>query len=75
MYQPDASAVKVSDVTYTNIYGSSATKQAITFNCSGKYNCTEIVTNEVGITGHNEISYCQNTQGKFIDTTPPINCY
>ncbi|XP_052620394.1 probable polygalacturonase At3g15720 [Lactuca sativa] len=72
---PDASAVKVSDVTYTNIYGSSATKQAITFNCSGKYNCTEIVTNEVGITGLNEISYCQNTQGKFIDTTPPINCY
>nr|KAJ0201323.1 hypothetical protein LSAT_V11C600307070 [Lactuca sativa] len=72
---PDASAVKVSDVTYTNIYGSSTTKQAITFNCSGKYNCTEIVTNEVGITGLNDISYCQNTQGKFIDTTPPINCY
>ncbi|CAI9264062.1 unnamed protein product [Lactuca saligna] len=72
---PNASAVKVSDVTYTNIYGSSATKQAITFNCSGKYNCTEIVTNEVGITRLDEISYCQNTQGKFIDTTPPINCY
>ncbi|KAL7594416.1 hypothetical protein Lser_V15G28195 [Lactuca serriola] len=72
---PTATAVKVSDVMYTNIYGSSATKQAITFNCSGKYNCTEIVTNEVGITGHDEFSYCQNAQGKFIDTNPPIKCY
>ena len=57
MYQPDPSAEKLSDVTSTNIYGSSATKQVITFNCSGKYNYTEIATNEVGITELDETSY------------------
>ncbi|KAL4592312.1 hypothetical protein LXL04_005302 [Taraxacum kok-saghyz] len=71
---PQASAVQVSNVMYTNVHGSSSTKQAITFKCSAKYNCTEIVTNDVLITGHDEVSICENVHGKFSDTTPPIVC-
>ncbi|GJR17110.1 probable polygalacturonase [Tanacetum coccineum] len=71
---PNLPAVEVSDVTYTNIYGSSASKQAITFNCSGKYNCTGINTYNVGITGQDDFSYCKNAQGQFVSTTPNVIC-
>nr|XP_043623078.1 probable polygalacturonase At3g15720 [Erigeron canadensis] len=67
---PTAEAVQV----YTNIHGSTATKQAITFSCSDKYNCTDIVTNQVSITGNDEFAYCKNAQGNFVDTTPNISC-
>ncbi|KAI3706826.1 hypothetical protein L6452_24818 [Arctium lappa] len=69
-----APAVQVSDVTYENIYGSSATVQAIIFNCSGKYKCTGIETNGVGITGDDVFAYCKNAEGKFIDTSPDVRC-
>ncbi|KAI3822419.1 hypothetical protein L1987_10009 [Smallanthus sonchifolius] len=71
---PSAEAVQVSDVTYTNIHGSSETKQAIIFNCSEKYKCTNIMTNNVHITGGDDLAYCRNAQGEFIDTTPTVSC-
>ncbi|KAM0009371.1 putative endo-polygalacturonase [Helianthus debilis subsp. tardiflorus] len=67
-------AVKVSDVTYRNIHGSSASKIAITFDCDEEVKCTGIVTNEVGITGDNVYSECKNVDGEFTDTTPQITC-
>ncbi|KAI3706824.1 hypothetical protein L6452_24815 [Arctium lappa] len=69
-----APAVRVSDVKYENIYGSSATAQAITFSCSGKYKCTGIETNGVGITAQNDFAFCKNAQGRFIDTIPHVTC-
>ncbi|KAI3792056.1 hypothetical protein L2E82_05925 [Cichorium intybus] len=71
---PNAPAVKVSDVTYTNIHGSSATKQAITFSCSEKFKCAGILTTNVGITGNGNFAYCKNVQGRFIATTPRVTC-
>ncbi|XP_071700276.1 probable polygalacturonase At3g15720 [Rutidosis leptorrhynchoides] len=71
---PKAAAVKVSDVTYKGIYGSSATKQAIVLNCSGKYNCTRIVMNGVEITGDGVYASCENVDGMFIHTNPKISC-
>ncbi|KAL8245088.1 hypothetical protein R6Q59_011346 [Mikania micrantha] len=71
---PTEAAVQVSDVVYMNIHGSSASKQAITFNCSGKFNCTGIITNQVRIMGHDDFSYCKNTKGKFVSTTPFVRC-
>ncbi|KAI7753780.1 hypothetical protein M8C21_022216, partial [Ambrosia artemisiifolia] len=65
--RPGLPAVQVSDVMYLNIHGSSASKQAITFDCSGKYNCTGITTMQVGITGQGDYSYCKNTRGKFFN--------
>ncbi|KAI3687725.1 hypothetical protein L1987_81427 [Smallanthus sonchifolius] len=67
-------AVQVSDVLYMNIHGTSASKQAITFNCSGKFNCTGIQTYQVGITGADDFSYCKNAQGKFLYTNPTVTC-
>ncbi|KAL4592316.1 hypothetical protein LXL04_005307 [Taraxacum kok-saghyz] len=72
---PNAPAVKVSDVTYKNIHGSSATKEAIIFNCNGKFKCTGILTNNVGITGHSDFAYCKNVQGRFVATTPSVSCF
>ncbi|KAJ0858218.1 putative endo-polygalacturonase [Helianthus annuus] len=71
---PNASSVHVSDVTYRNIHGSSASKQAIAFNCVGRFNCTGIITNEVEITGEDVSAYCHNVEGDFIQTTPQITC-
>ncbi|CAH1451927.1 unnamed protein product [Lactuca virosa] len=71
---PSAPAVQVSDVTYMNIYGSSATQQAITFDCSGMFKCTGIVTNQVEITGDDAFAYCRNAEGNFVATTPNIIC-
>nr|GEW70054.1 probable polygalacturonase At3g15720 [Tanacetum cinerariifolium] len=71
---PNVPTVEVIDVTYTNIYGSSASKQAITFNCSRKYNCTGINTYNVGITGQDDFSYCKNAQGQFVSTSPNVIC-
>ncbi|XP_076952991.1 putative polygalacturonase At3g15720 [Bidens hawaiensis] len=65
-------AVQVSDVTYMNIYGSSATNPAISFNCSEIHKCENIVTENVHITGGD--AYCINAQGTFGDTTPSISC-
>ncbi|KAI3822415.1 hypothetical protein L1987_10005 [Smallanthus sonchifolius] len=54
---PTASSVNVSDVTHRNIHGSSASKKAIIFNCFSEFNCTEIVTNDVEITGENVYAF------------------
>ncbi|KAL8216851.1 hypothetical protein R6Q57_023688 [Mikania cordata] len=67
-------AVRVSDVTYANIYGSTATNKAIIFKCSEVYKCTNIVTNNVHITGGDSLAYCKNAQGEFVDTAPSVNC-
>ncbi|KAL8245087.1 hypothetical protein R6Q59_011345 [Mikania micrantha] len=72
---PTASAVKVSGVTYRNIHGSSASKQAITLNCSEKYKCNRILMNKIRITGKNVFAYCYNVHGKFMNTTPQIICH
>ncbi|XP_076951529.1 putative polygalacturonase At3g15720 [Bidens hawaiensis] len=71
---PDTSSIHVSDVTYRNIHGSSASKQAITLNCVGKFNCTGIEVIEVRLTGEDVFAYCHNVQGYFIHTTPKILC-
>ncbi|KAJ0714273.1 putative endo-polygalacturonase [Helianthus annuus] len=71
---PNASSVQVSDVTYRDIHGSSASKQAIIFNCVGEFNCTGIVTDDVEVTGEGVFASCQNVHGDFTQTTPHITC-
>ncbi|GJU64570.1 probable polygalacturonase [Tanacetum coccineum] len=72
---PGASAVQVSGITYKNIYGTSASKKAINFDCSEDYKCHGIVTKKVDITGEDVTAYCKNVYGKFYDTHPSINCH
>ncbi|XP_076953004.1 putative polygalacturonase At3g15720 [Bidens hawaiensis] len=71
---PMLSSIQVSDVTYRNIHGSSTSKQAITRNCVGKFNCTGIEMIEVRLTGEDVFAYCHNVQGYFTHTTPKIHC-
>ncbi|EPS63215.1 hypothetical protein M569_11572, partial [Genlisea aurea] len=44
-----ASAVQIRNVTYVNITGTSASPEAINFNCSKKYPCQEIVVQDVDL--------------------------
>ncbi|KAL6544669.1 Polygalacturonase-like [Orobanche minor] len=44
-----SSAVEVRDVTYQNITGTSASKKAITFNCSESHPCQGIVLTYVNL--------------------------
>ncbi|CAN0864686.1 unnamed protein product [Linum grandiflorum] len=49
--RPQASAVKVSNVVYKNIRGTSATKLAVKFECSESVPCEEIVMQDVSLVG------------------------
>nr|TKS07440.1 hypothetical protein D5086_0000113530 [Populus alba] len=49
-----ASGVKISDVTYQDIHGTSATELAVKFDCSRKYPCTGIKLQDVKLTYDNK---------------------
>ncbi|XP_010453903.1 PREDICTED: probable polygalacturonase At3g15720 isoform X1 [Camelina sativa] len=64
--------VKVSDVRYTRIHGSSASDQAITLNCDADLGCVGIVMDNVNMvsatTGHKVFASCKNAHGSFYDS-------
>ncbi|KAI3969106.1 hypothetical protein MKX01_013682 [Papaver californicum] len=72
------SAVKVSDVLFNGISGSSTNIIVINLNCSKTVVCTNITMNQIGI----EIikpkatasSYCMNVLGEETDTSPHVSC-
>ncbi|XP_048133964.1 probable polygalacturonase At3g15720 [Rhodamnia argentea] len=72
-----ASSVVVSDVTYTNFQGTSASDQAIILNCSG-VGCSKITLENIDITsstpGKTVTASCENAHGSATSTTPPIPC-
>ncbi|KAL5559336.1 hypothetical protein UlMin_035547 [Ulmus minor] len=72
-----ATAVKVSDVTFRNFRGTSATLEAIKLVCSD-VECINIVIDNVNITsavaGKNVTSSCKNARGIANATVPPVSC-
>ncbi|CAH8358688.1 unnamed protein product [Eruca vesicaria subsp. sativa] len=64
--------VKVSDVRYSRINGSSASDQAVTFNCNANLGCENIVMEHVNLvsatTGHEASASCINVHGSFSDS-------
>ncbi|CAL5336914.1 unnamed protein product [Camellia sinensis] len=72
------SAVQISDVTYTNINGSSVSDQAITLNCSVSKPCANIVMGQINlfssVPGGKINSFCQNAHGTSISTIPNVTC-
>ncbi|CAI9786996.1 unnamed protein product [Fraxinus pennsylvanica] len=74
-----ALAVKVSDVTYTGIQGTTICKNAsINFSCSDTVPCTNIILNNINIAAvapnpppH---SLCMHAQVTAHLTVPPVNC-
>lgn len=72
-----SSAVQVHNVTYTDITGTSATKEAIKLACSGSVPCTKIVMEGISLrldNGDPAISFSDNVQGSSDgQVIPPVN--
>ncbi|KAF5176198.1 Pectin lyase-like superfamily protein, partial [Thalictrum thalictroides] len=66
------SAVKVSDVWFTNFRGTSSSKTAINLACSESVACEDIHLNHVHITGVDSevVPYTLNVKGRTIDVKP-----
>eukprot|EP00253_Pinus_taeda_P022662 PITA_22662 len=75
--QNQTSAVRISDVRYTNITGTSATQAAIELKCSTTVPCTDIVLQDINLTlnsGDNATSFLANAQGSSAgQVIPPVN--
>ncbi|KAM7461419.1 hypothetical protein LguiA_029540 [Lonicera macranthoides] len=72
----NTSGVKISDVTYKNIVGTSATKVAVTFDCSPTTPCTSIMLQDVKLNYHNNTpqSLCKNIRGITRGVIRPNSC-
>ncbi|CAN1288980.1 unnamed protein product [Linum perenne] len=71
-----ASGVKVSDVTYQDIHGSSQTEVAVKFICSGSNPCTGLRLEDVKLTYKNKAadSSCKNADGVASGIVQPSSC-
>ncbi|CAJ1939698.1 unnamed protein product [Sphenostylis stenocarpa] len=72
-----ASGVKVSDVTYQDIHGTSATQVAVKFDCSSKYPCSGIRLEDVKLTYKNQraLSSCNHAGGASLGSVQPQSCF
>ncbi|XP_021674959.2 polygalacturonase-like isoform X2 [Hevea brasiliensis] len=70
------SGVKINDVIYQGIRGTSATPVAIKFDCSSKNPCSTIRLQNVNLTYSNQAaqSSCANVLGKTIGLVKPDGC-
>ncbi|XP_062007132.1 polygalacturonase-like [Rosa rugosa] len=70
------SGVKISDVLYQNIRGTSATAVAVKFACSAANPCSGIRLKNVNLACRNQAvqSYCTNAIGKAYGTVQPNSC-
>ncbi|OMO97706.1 Glycoside hydrolase, family 28 [Corchorus olitorius] len=70
------SGVKVSDVTYQDIHGISATQVAVKFDCSSKHPCTGLRLEQVKLTYKNEPAEasCNHAGGTVSGLVQPTSC-
>ncbi|PRQ46094.1 putative polygalacturonase [Rosa chinensis] len=70
------SGVKISDVTYQDIHGTSATEVAVKFDCSSKYPCSRIRLENVKFTYKNQeaLASCSNAGGTSAGMVLPTSC-
>ncbi|KAA8532173.1 hypothetical protein F0562_006685 [Nyssa sinensis] len=71
-----ASGVKISDVAYEDIHGSSATEVAVKFDCSKKNPCSGITLEDVKLTYRNKPAQasCANAGGSSSGLVQPTSC-
>ncbi|CAN4119929.1 unnamed protein product [Withania somnifera] len=76
--EPQVSAVKVSNVTYKKIYGTTSSKVAINMNCSNSTGCSNVEMENINITsvvpGEKMFVSCNNARGKASSNSPPVTC-
>ncbi|KAI3430145.1 uncharacterized protein J3R85_008159 [Psidium guajava] len=70
------SGVRVSDVTYQDIHGTSATEVAVKFDCSSEYPCTGIRMEDVKLSYRNQVATasCSHAGGTASGTEEPTSC-
>ncbi|XP_058101926.1 polygalacturonase-like isoform X1 [Magnolia sinica] len=70
------SGVKISEVTYNDIHGSSATQVAVKFDCSTTHPCSGIGLQDVKLTYKNQPSQssCMNADGNASGFVVPPSC-
>jgi polygalacturonase len=72
------SAVKVSDVTFRDVHGTSADELAIDLVCSDSIGCTNIVFDQIDIRStipeKQTYSRCNNAHGTTKSTNPIVPC-
>ncbi|WCJ21834.1 Pectin lyase-like superfamily protein [Euphorbia peplus] len=70
------SGVKISDVTYQDIHGSSATEVAVNFDCSKTHPCTGIELEDVKLTYNSKPAEasCINADGRASGFLQPSSC-
>ncbi|KAL8161766.1 hypothetical protein V2J09_013255 [Rumex salicifolius] len=71
------SGVRISDITYDDIHGSSATPIVVKFDCSSEYPCANIRMDYVKLTYDNKVarSSCANAGGLVYGVTQPSTCF
>ncbi|KAK9082801.1 hypothetical protein Scep_029272 [Stephania cephalantha] len=71
-----SSGVKISDVTYRNIKGSSASEIAMNFDCSHTNPCSNIVLDNVDLTYENKVATasCKSADGSATGLVHPASC-
>ncbi|XVE76659.1 hypothetical protein DITRI_Ditri12bG0191700 [Diplodiscus trichospermus] len=72
-----SSGVKISGVTYRNIRGTSATQEAVTFDCSPSSPCRGITLQDIKLTFMNNkaaTSSCKNIRGTSTGVLLPKSC-
>ncbi|XP_057433264.1 probable polygalacturonase At3g15720 [Lotus japonicus] len=77
IYNGLSTAVKVSDVTYSNVRGTSASENAIILSCDASVGCTDIVLNNIDITlaaGGKTSALCSNAHGTASSFNPTVSC-
>ncbi|WCJ21842.1 Pectin lyase-like superfamily protein [Euphorbia peplus] len=70
------SSVRIMDVTYEDIKGTSATQVAVKFDCSEKKPCSKIKLKDVKLTYKNETAEasCKNADGTASGLVEPTSC-
>ncbi|CAI9268904.1 unnamed protein product [Lactuca saligna] len=71
------SGVKISNVKYQDVHGTSATKVAVKFDCSKKNPCRGITIQDVNLSFKNQLpasAYCVNAAGRASGVVKPTSC-
>ncbi|KAJ0972957.1 hypothetical protein J5N97_020916 [Dioscorea zingiberensis] len=72
-----SSGIKISQVSYTDVQGSSATPVAVKFDCSPNNPCSDLGLQDIKLTYLNKPaeSYCKNAQGSTSGFIIPPSCF
>lgn len=71
-----ASGIRISDVTYSDVHGTSATSVAVKFDCSKKFPCSGIKLEDVNLTYKDQPAQasCVNAGGTSSGLVEPTSC-